>query len=693
MRGKNGVQEFTQKQQTNIMKQERGKNKMIKKDIIKKTVSLALTFAMMAGCGIIESDNCSKINASEKKQNYIIQTSSGRELDHILRVYDEIESVTEAANDELVDENMATVLLNKYEVEELKEDADIVSIEKDKVVKAAKEKNVKKINGKDIDLEWNKKLIKCKSIKDDDVKKRVKIAVIDSGVDWGNDIDLEETITLMPGEEEMNPLFMDGTGHGNSVAGLIAAKDNNEGITGINPNAAIYSIRVLDDNNESPLSRVIDGIYYAISKKVDIINMSFGLDSYSEALKKAIDAAENAGILVVAAAGNTSANVQYPAAYDSVLAVGSVDSDADLADSSARGERIDVVAPGELVCSTGQFGDLLIESGTSLAAPQVAAVASRIMEENPNASNTDVKNAIIHGANYSNGVGYGLLDEKYVLENYDELIEYDNDKVIEVNDTEIDVLGDTGCVKGSWSGDKHETLIGSGHSNVKKGARFPDIKDPYLDGSVLGVQMYRFAGMMHNPWWHGYYQKGKVVGNNPKYEGEYFNNYVACYIYITRLANEMKTKKVANAPLGLTSDIESEIKYDLGSLDWQRSYGYIPTGETERAFVWGMALHSLADAFAHSVFVNGHVITHDTGADNINTCKQRWNHAKIAVDSGMEMFKKGNSSGTYKEFNIVKQASSYKMVNIKKHMNSLAGNSVASGYSAVNKDVSLSSGN
>lgn len=238
MRGKNGVQEFTQKQQTNIMKQERGKNKMIKKDIIKKTVSLVLTFVMMAGCGIIESDNCSKIKASVKKQNYIIQTSSGRELNHTLRVYDEIESVTEAAKDELVDENMAIVSLDKYEVEELKEDADIVSIEKDKVIKAAKEKNVKKINGKDIDLEWNKKLIKCKSIKDGDVKKRVKIAVIDSGVDWGNDIDLEETITLVPCEEEMNPLFMDGTGHGNSVAGLIAAKDNNEGITGINPNAA-----------------------------------------------------------------------------------------------------------------------------------------------------------------------------------------------------------------------------------------------------------------------------------------------------------------------------------------------------------------------------------------------------------------------------------------------------------------------
>ena len=114
---------------------------MVKTYRIKKTVSLALTFAMMVGCGIIESGNCSKINASEKKQNYIIQRSSGRELSHTLRVYDEIESVTEAAKDELVDENIATVSLDKYEVEELKEDTDIISIEKDKVVKAAKEQN------------------------------------------------------------------------------------------------------------------------------------------------------------------------------------------------------------------------------------------------------------------------------------------------------------------------------------------------------------------------------------------------------------------------------------------------------------------------------------------------------------------------------------------------------------------------
>ena len=114
------------------------------------------------------------------------------------------------------------------------------------------------------------------------VKKKIKVAVLDSGVDDGNDLDLAYSATLVPGEEEMSPLFMDGSGHGNGVAGLIAAKDNKEGITGVNPNAEIYSIRVLDDDNRAPLSRIIEGIYMAIDQKVNIINMSFGVSQYSK---------------------------------------------------------------------------------------------------------------------------------------------------------------------------------------------------------------------------------------------------------------------------------------------------------------------------------------------------------------------------------------------------------------------------
>ena len=86
----------------------------------------------------------------------------------------------------------------------------------------------------------------------------------------------------------MTQMFMDGSGHGSSVASLIAAKDNGEGITGINPNAEIYSYRVLGDGNKAPISRVVEAIYMAINHKVNIINMSFGISEYSEALEKAL---------------------------------------------------------------------------------------------------------------------------------------------------------------------------------------------------------------------------------------------------------------------------------------------------------------------------------------------------------------------------------------------------------------------
>lgn len=607
---------------------------MNNKKFIKKAITVVLALVMMGNIGLVDdgyiNSKAAIVDAREKHQNYIIQTDSQGVLKSTLEKYDEVETISSSVQNELEEENIASLSLTQNEVEQLKKNDNIVTIENDRKVKASKANKVKKINYKDIDLEWNKKLIKSDFYKKKKTKRKVKIAVIDSGVDWGNDIDLEETITLVPGEEEMNPLFMDGTGHGNSVAGLIAAKDNDQGITGINPNAKIYSIRVLDDNNEAPLSRVIDGIYYAISKKVDIINMSFGLDSYSEALKKAVDDAEKAGILVIAAAGNTGDNVQYPAAYENVLSVGAVDSEAKLSDTSARGERIDVVAPGELVCSTGEFGDLLIESGTSLAAPQVAAVASRIMEENPEASSEEVENAIINGANYKSENEYGLLDEEYVLENYDELKQCDDENVIKNNYTNIEPVEISGCVKGSWSTGSHQYLVGSNHSDVKKGARFPDYNS-------------KFKGLSDNPKWHGGY----------KY------NYVAAYVYATRIANKLgKSEKAASAKKISDLDEQSMLN-DIASItNWKKvkigenTYDLDSPGK-RRAFVWGMAVHSLADIFAHSAFVeSGHKWCHlahgkdakgnpiNDYADNTCKFKERFQAAENCVGRSIAKYDK-----------------------------------------------------
>ena len=541
-----------------------------------------------------------------------------------------------------------------------------------------------------------------------DKKNPVKIAILDSGVDYNTDMNIKETISLVPGEEEMNPLFMDATGHGTSVAGLVAAKDNKEGITGTDPYAEIYSIRVLDDNNCSPISRVVEGIYMAIDKKVDIINMSFGINTYSESLEKAIKDASKAGIIVVAAAGNTGkvcdteigTTVQYPAAFDEVIAVGSVDKRGEVVATSARGDELDLVAPGELVRSTGMFGSELVESGTSLAAPQVAGAAALILEQNKNVTPDFVRELLKTTANSygkSEEYGAGLLDVDYALDNYKEFkenYEADRDNVsIEQNTEEISVFKDTGCVEGCWSRDNHEKLVKGNYKNVKKGARFPDCTaqiyfEKYADDKTTAL--YVFCGMRHNPWWHGYFQKTKILGNKKEYEqkhqGEKFSNYVANYIYITRLANEMKTQKVAMDVAGASI---KEIKDDLGKIDWKREYGYIPDKTIKRDFIWGMELHSLGDSFAHCACnKKGKVIQHPE-ADDTTVVTQRWEHANAAVASAMEKYKLGDAPGTFSDYAIVKKATGYKMANLYNYMNQVAGDNIAKQYKAVSKKIEL----
>lgn len=254
---------------------------------------------------------------------------------------------------------------------------------------------------------------------------------------------------------------------------------------------------------------------------------------------------------------------------------------------------------------------------------------------------------------------------------------------------------ETGCVEGSWSRKNHESLIPAKYTNVKKGARFPDTEAAcYYDGSEMnGKKLYIFAGMCHNPWWHGYYQKSKLVKKNADYvyKGEYYNNYVASYIYITRLANQLKSGKTAIVPGGISDAVKNLIKNDVGKIDWNRQYGNIPSKGTKRAFVWGMALHTLADSFAHSTCdTAGNVIIHPY-SDDLTTISQRWNHAGKAVNSAVQKYESGESaSGTFSDYAIVKQATKYKMVNIQKYMKEVAGEKTANAYSKANKSVGLS---
>lgn len=76
-------------------------------------------------------------------------------------------------------------------------------------------------------------------------------------------------------------MYYDITGHGTSVAGIIALTGKVTGLKGINPNVQLYSVKVLDNNNMAPISRIIEAIYWCIDNDIDIINMSFGTPHYS----------------------------------------------------------------------------------------------------------------------------------------------------------------------------------------------------------------------------------------------------------------------------------------------------------------------------------------------------------------------------------------------------------------------------
>ena len=338
----------------------------------------------------------------------------------------------------------------------------------------------------------------------------------------------------------------------------------------------------------------------------------------------------------------------------------------------ARGEKIDVVAPGELVCSTGEFGDLLIESGTSLAAPQVAAVASKIMEENPEASNEEVKNAIINGANYNlcEEDEYGLLDEEYVLKNYDELKDCDIQNKSKSNNADIEIVGDSGCVKGSWILNDHEELIGSEHSNVKKGARYPD-----KDGSV-------FENIKPNPWWHGSYRND--------------NNYIASYIFATRMAEKMgqeKSPTTASVPSGLTDKAKNDMLADMGWLtkkengkDQLDKLGMTTKGK-KRAFVWGMAIHTGSDVFSHSSYVylkdegkwahlahgDAYIENGVTKCDNKYADKKsyldRYTAAREVVKLMISKYDANNGGGSYIQFSgISKSKKNYRLLDFLKYI-------------------------
>ncbi len=184
----------------------------------------------------------------------------------------------------------------------------------------------------------------------------------------------------------------DHNGHGTHVAGIIGARgDNDRGISGLCWKTNIVSVRILDAEGRGYVAQQVAGIEYALRVGAKVINCSFGGPDSSQAMRDAIAEAKRQGALIVAAAGNDGVNADatpfYPAAYpdSNVLSVAATDDRDRLASFSNFGATtVDLAAPGDAIGSTYLGSKYVYLSGTSMAAPYVAAAAAMLRQHNSN---------------------------------------------------------------------------------------------------------------------------------------------------------------------------------------------------------------------------------------------------------------------------------------------------------------------
>ncbi|HZG71135.1 MAG TPA: S8 family serine peptidase [Chondromyces sp.] len=226
--------------------------------------------------------------------------------------------------------------------------------------------------------------------------KGVKVAVLDTGISKNHpDLKVKGGVCVL--DSSCYGGYDDDNGHGTHVAGVIAAQNNTIGTVGLAPGVDLYAVKAFDDFGDGTTSTILNGIDWAITNKMDIINLSVTTEANDPVLKAMLQKAADNGILLVAAAGNagqsdgTKNNILYPAKYSNVIAVGSVNSKLQRTSLSSTGPELEFVAPGETIYSTipkdldfdGKPDGYTTMSGTSMATPFVTGSLALLKEQYP----------------------------------------------------------------------------------------------------------------------------------------------------------------------------------------------------------------------------------------------------------------------------------------------------------------------
>lgn len=518
--------------------------------------------------------------------------------------------------------------------------------------------------------------------------RKIRVTMLDSGINYSDEVDVLQRRNFVEGQDEMSCLFEDVSGHGTAIAEILASdpkaaydeddkedfgtytyysepddedEDDNgseegeaidageagkvsmldllesgyEWTEGVNPNIELFSGKVLDEENETTVDRLVEGIEWAMENETDILSLSLGMDKDSEKLHRAVKKAAESGMLIIAATGEDG-RTDYPAAYPEVMAVGMVNSMGESADTSPE-----VSAPGDFIVSRGVFDSMQVFSGSSMAVPHVTGLASILWQQDATKDAAFIRGLIDVSANQRPETegGYGLIDCRYALESYEEFErQVRNDpglmdrisrnrspeKVMEEvsgaieNDREVETEEEMEKLHGSWKSELHKQFVSDKYEDIwTNGTKYVKVLQSGLSFVDNEDKNSKCSGMRAHPWFHGFYggvkDKKKPGKKTPR------SNYMTSFRTLLELADGMRRQGEIKDISTESSDpvVESTLKgiqkafsdeEMVGSQSWEdidkncgKQGGSVPK-DCRSLLVYGMALHTLGDTFSHSSF-------------------------------------------------------------------------------------------
>lgn len=597
---------------------------------------MAVTIAVVFGITTIDaSTGIAKTYADAATEaGYDITTDNGKKTDYVVVTTDDTayhylkksakeNEVYDQTNNKKLENNQVMVLeLTKKEAIQVEEMKGVESLEKDTRITAneevaidqkAVEQAVKTKQEMDLN-QWNLEAVNMPDdqlVADTASGSAVKVAVMDSGITPLSGIEIAGTVDFANlGEDNVNenPLFDDPSGHGTGIAGMIAAKGKDSVLKGIAKDAQIYSVKVLDTQNQSTISKIVSGIYWCIDHNIDVINMSFGTAKYSETLKKAVEDASAAGIIMVASAGNRGEEAEtmdYPAAYPEVLSVGAVNGEKQICGFTSKKEDADIFAPGEKVWTQGVFQGLTAVDGTSIATAHVTGAVALLLQAYPKAGSNWIRQLLMSSSVRIDGEeNAGVLDITEALKAGKSFMVKEQGDVVPRQVEETETFDTDNIVTGCWTSADHKNIV-----NAIESAYNTDIM------AIAASCVDKYYKSTDSP--------GENQDGNPLHGR---HNYVANLHFLYKAANKIQkeasttnTLTVAKVKsLTINLDVKHSKDVTYGSADIsaikrvivnaaQNSALRRETGvNTLSAFAWlvlGMASHLAGDLFAHRSMV------------------------------------------------------------------------------------------